>query len=290
MATALLIACAACGSGGSGAAVTTTTNAAVKPSRVYPGPAALVAGAQPQPNGFMWLLAKNKSAANLQQLNLTTGHIALVVPAPSSSAALAQSPSGIVGVGLATLSSGALEFLNGASGALVATVPLGAPVKAVDAGSDGTTFYVLNGTTSSMSVSLVNSQTDTVSVTVPVPLDTIAIAVDPQGQNLYALRSDGRVDQITVGTGAVTGSFAVGSNPVQLTTSDTGGTLYVLKTSQGGASGNVSVINLSTESQTKALPAPAHSVDLQLSPDGTSLYLVVGTPSLGNVQQFALPS
>ena len=82
----------------------------------------------------------------------------------------------------------------------------------------------------------------------------------------------------------------MGPNPVQLTTSDTGGTLYVLKTTQGGASGNVSVINLSTEGQTKALPAPAHSVDLQLSPDGMSLYLVVGTPTLGNVQQFALPS
>jgi DNA-binding beta-propeller fold protein YncE len=238
----------------------------------------------------MWLLARTKGAANLQQLNLTTGHVALVVPAPSSSTALAQSPSGIVGVGLATPTSGALEFLNGASGALVATVALGAPVKAVSAGADGTTFYVLNGTLSSMSVSLVNSQTDTVSVTVPAPLDTIAIAVDPQGQNLFALRSDGRVDQITVGTGAVTGTFPVGPDPVQLTTSDTGGTLYVLKTTDGGASGNVSVINLSTEGQTKALPAPAHSVDLQLSPDGMSLYLVVGTPSLGNVQQFALSS
>jgi DNA-binding beta-propeller fold protein YncE len=248
----------------------------------------LVAGSEPQANGFMWLLARTEGTANLQELNLTTGHVTLVVPAPSSSTTISQSPSGVIAVGLATASSGALELLNGASGALVATVPLGAPVKAVSAGADGTTFYVLDGNANSMSVSLVNSQTDNVSVTVPAPLDTVDIAVDPQGQNLFALRADGRVDQITVGTGAVTGSFLVGSNPLQLTTSDTGGMLYVLKSTQGGAAGNVSVIDLATEAQINALPAPAHSVGLQLSPDGRSLYLVVGTPTLGNVQQFAL--
>ena len=288
MATTLLVVCAACGSGGSGAAATTTSTTGVVPSQVFPGPAGLVAGSEPQPNGFMWLLARTNGTANLQELNLTTGHVALVVPAPSSAATISQSPTGVIGVGLATASSGALELLNGASGALVGTVPLGAPVKAVCAGADGTTFYVLNGTAHSMSVSLVNSQTDSVSVTVPAPLDSVAIAVDPQGQNLFALRADGSVDQITIGTGAVTGTFSVGSNPLQLTTTDTGGMLYVLKSSPGGTTGNISVIDLATETQVNALPAPAHSVGLQLSPDGRSLYLVVGTPTLGNVQQFPL--
>ena len=279
---------AACGSGGSGSVATTTANAAVAPIRVYPGPVGLVAGAQPQPNGLMWLLARVNATADMQELNLTTGHIALVIPASSSSTSLSQSPSGVIGVGLTTASTGALELRNGSSGAVVATVPIGAPVKAVVAGADGTTFYVLNGNAASSSVTLVNAETDKVSVSVPAPIDTVAIAVDPAGQNLYVLRADGHVDRVTLGTGAVTASFTVGSNPLQLVTASTSSTLYVLKATEGGAGADVGVVDLATEAQSSALPAPAHSVGLQLSPDGQSLYLVVGTPTFGNVQQFAL--
>jgi DNA-binding beta-propeller fold protein YncE len=287
---ALAVACAACGSGGTGSSTKTTSAPATRPLRIFPGPAGLVAGAQPQSDGYMWLLANTGGTADLQQLNLTTGQIAQVVPVPAGSAALAQSPSGLLGVGLATSSTGAVEFLNGASGAPVATVPLGAPVKGVAAGADGVTFYVLNGTPTSVSVTLVDSRTDKVSITVPAPLDTVAIAVDPQGQHLFALRSGGEVDEITVATGAVTSTFSVGSHPVQLVTSDTGGTLYVLKEAEGGGSGVVGVITVATEEQRAALPAPAHSVGLQLAPDGQSMYVVVGTPTIGNVQQFALRS
>lgn len=283
---AVSLAAAACSSGGTGLSGTPTSTIPARPSRVFAGPAGLVAGAQPQPNGFMWLLARTDGTADLQELNLTTGKIGLIVPASSSATSLAQSPSGVVGVGLGTAAAGALELRNGASGALVATVPIGAPVKGVVAGADGTTFYVLNGTTTSVSVTLVNAQTDKVSVSVPVPLDTAAVAVDPTGQSLFALRAHGQVDQITVGTGAVAASFPVGSTPVQLTTSDTGATLYVLKDTNGGAAADVGVIDTATETQTRALPAPAHSVGLQLSPDGQTLYLVVGTSGYGNVQLF----
>ena len=98
----------------------------------------------------------------------------------------------------------------------------------------------------------------------------------------------GHVDQITLGTGAVSSSFLVGSTPVQLTTSDTGTALYVLKSTSGGAGADVGVVDTATESQTRALPAPADSVGLQISPDGRTLFLVVGTSSFGNVQTFPL--
>ncbi len=281
---ALALAAAACSSGSTASSGTPTSTPPVRPSRVFAGPAGLVAGAQPQPDGFLWLLARTGGTADLQELNLTTGRIGLIVPAPSSATSLSQSPSGVIGVGLGTGSTGALELRNGASGALVATVPLGAPVRGVVAGADGTTFYVLNGTAASVSVTLVNAQTATVSVSVPAPLDTVAVTVDPTGQSLFALRADGHVDQITLGTGAVAASFPVGSTPVQLTASNTGTTLYVLKSTDGGATADVGVIDTATESQTDALPAPAHSVGLQLSPDGRTLYLVVGTSGYGNVQ------
>ncbi len=236
----------------------------------------------------MWLLARTDAAADLHELNLTTGKIDVTIPAASSSTSVSQSPSGVLGVGLATTTSGALEFRNGSSGALIATVPIGAPVKGVVAGADGTTFYVLNGSTASMSVTLVNDQTDKVSVSVPVPLDSVAVTVDPTGQTFSALRADGHLDQIAVGTGAVSSSFPVGSTPVQLVTADTGTTLYILKSTSSGAGADVGVVDTATESQIRALPAPADSVGLQVSPDGRTLFLVVGTLSYGNVQTFPL--
>ncbi len=234
----------------------------------------------------MWLLTRSYGAANLQQLNLTTGKIALVIPESASAISVAQSPSGVIGVGIGTAATGALELRNGSSGAVVSTVPIGAPVKGVYAGADGTTFYVLNGTSTSVSVTLVNSQTDRVSVSVPVPLDTIAIAVDPTGQSLFALGAGGKLDQITIGSGTVAASFSVGSNPIQLAVSTSGSTIYVLKSTSSTA--NVGVINVATEAQTKALPAPANSVGIQASSDGQSLLLVVGTSSYGNIQVFSL--
>jgi DNA-binding beta-propeller fold protein YncE len=236
----------------------------------------------------MWLLARPAGAANLQLLNLTTGKIILAVPAAAGSVAVAQSPSGLFGVGLATSSTGALELRNGSSGVVVGTVPIGAPVKSVFAGADGTTFYVLDANAASASVTLVNSQTAKASVSVPVPLDTVAIAVDPSGQNLFAVGPSGTLDQITIGSGTVAGSFPVGGSPKALAISPSGATIYVLKSSASGE--NVGVVDVATESQVRALPAPAQSVGLQPSPDGHSLYLVVGTATYGNIQAFALPA
>jgi len=248
----------------------------------------MISGGQPQPNGYMWLLARTGTSADLQELNLTTDKIDQITPASSSSTSVSQSPSGVVGVGLATTTTGALEFHNGTSGALVATVPIGAPVKGVVAGADGSTFYVLNGSNTSMSVTLVNDQTDKVSVSVPVPLNTVAVTVDPTGQTLSALSADGHIDQVNLGTGAVSSVFPVGSTPVAIASADTGGKLYVLKSSSDGAAADVGVVDTATESQTRALPAPAHSLGLQVSPDGRTLFVIVGTSSFGNVQTLPL--
>ena len=278
---------AACGGGSSGGTTTTAgaTNE-VRPTRTFPGPAGLSDSGEPQPDGFMWLLARPGGSANIQQLNLTTGSIGQIIPETSGADSISQSSSGVVGVGVATARTGALELRNGASGALVASVPIGAPVKDVYAGADGTTFYVLNGTTSSASVTLVNSGTDRTSASVPVPLDTVAIAVDPSGQNLFALGSGGKVDQITVGSAAVTASYPVGHDPIALAVSTSGSTLFVLNSVGSGA--NVGVIDVATEAQARVLPAPADAVAVQVSPDGGSLYVAVGTPTVGNIQVYAI--
>jgi Tol biopolymer transport system component len=78
----------------------------------------------------------------------------------------------------------------------------------------------------------------------------------------------------------------VGHDPIAVAVSTSGSTLYVLNTVGAGA--NVGVIDVATEAQTKVLPAPADSVAVQVSPDGGSLYVVVGTPTVGNVQVYAI--
>jgi DNA-binding beta-propeller fold protein YncE len=212
----------------------------------------------------------------------------LVIPETAGANSITQSPSGVVGVGVGTAATGALELRNGTSGALVASVPIGAPVRGVVAGADGSTFYALNGTTASASVTLVNAQTDKVSISIPVPINTVAIAVDSSGQHLYALGSSGTLDVITVGSGTVSSSFAVGSNPVQLAVSVSGPDVYVLR--HPDSVFEVAVIDSATQSQTKVLPAPADCVGIQVSSDDRSLYDFVGTATFGNIQIFPLAS
>ncbi len=282
-AAVLLAACSstpAAAPGTSGKATTT------KPEATFGAPSGLLAGGQPQPNGVMWLLAESGQAATLQELNLDSGKIQTIVPESTAAKALVQSPSGVVAVGVATGATGAVELHNGSSGAMVATVPVGAPVKGLAAGADGTTLYVLNGNATSASVTLVNLQTDHTSVSVPVPLATTAIAVQPTGQELYALTAAGTVDEINVGNGSVTGRFSVGSDPVQLAISSSGSTLFVLK--RAGSGTNVGVVQLATERQVRVVAAPAGCVDIQLSEDGQQIYDVVGTATYGNVQVFPL--
>jgi len=278
---------AACGgTGPSGGPGSSSNASAVKPTQSFPAPAGLLAGGPPQPNGFMWLLARAKGAATLQELNLTSGRITTIVPESLTADSVTQASTGVVAVGLATATTGALELRNGSSGALVSTVPLGAPVRSVAAGSDGSTFYVLNRNSTSASVTLVNATTGHPSGSVPVPLDTATIAVPPAGADLLALSPSGKVAEVDLGTGKVVSEFPVGPNPLSLALSNTGTTLYVLKSV--GAGTNVGVISLATQRQTTALPAPANCVGIQVSLDGKDLYDLVGTDSYGNVQVFPL--
>ena len=257
-----------------------------KPLSTYAGPKGLVAGAAPQPDGYMWLLTNTGGTATLQELNLTTHEVTSIGPESAAAHSVAQSPSGVIAVGLSTKTAGAVELRNGDSGALLATVPIGAPVRDVFAGADGSTLYVLDANASSASVTLVSLQSDQPSTSVPVPLSTVSIAVDPSEQHLFALTSSGIVDEVDIGDGSVAARFAVGAGAMQLAISPGGTRLYVLKSAEGAM--NVGIVELATERQVSVRAAPAGCVDIQLSPNGQSIYDVVGTGTYGNVQVFPL--
>jgi hypothetical protein len=259
--------------------------AAIKAQQIIATPKDLLAAAPPQSNGALWALAGNATSKSLFEINLPNGTGFGSIPVSNAAQSVTESLADVVGVALGTGRTGALELLDGSTGQVTRTIPLGAPARAVVAGSDGVTFYVLNGTPKSSSVTIVNSRNDAVQGTVPVPLDTISIAPDTAGESLYALQPNGLVTQIALAGGKIMSSFPVGSAARSLALSPDGNTLYVLKDS--GPDVNVAAMNLATESVQRVLPAPANSLQVLVSPDGAELYQVVGTPTYGNIQVFA---
>jgi len=284
VATAALL--VACGSSSTAPGHTSPTAAKVVPSHIYPGPAGLTAIGQPQSNGVMWILAGSGSVKALDQLDLSSAKVLGAVPESPSADSVAQSPSGVLAVGLATPTSGAVELHNGATGALVATIPVGAPVRQVAFGADGNTLYVLNGTASSMSVAVVDTQTRTVQGSIGVSLATVAIAPTPEQTAIWTLQSSGTAVEVATAGTTVLARFPVGHSGTALALSPSGNTLYALK--GHSTAPNVAVVDLATEQVSKVLPAPADAVALAVAPSGSALYVGVGTPALGNVQAFSL--
>jgi ABC-type uncharacterized transport system permease subunit len=253
-----------------------------RPERVVSAPAGLLAAGQPQPNGMLWALAGDPASKGLFELSMATGRVAGSISVSNTAQSVTESLSGVVGLALATPGAGALELLNGSTGTPIRTVPLGAPAHDVVTGSDGATFYVLDGTSRSASVTVVNSRDGNVQGTVPVPLDTVSVAPDTAGSALYALQPSGQVSEIAIAGGKILSAFPVGGGARSLAMSPAGDVLYVLKDAGGDA--NVAQVNLATESIQRVLPAAAHSLQLLMSADGQQVYQLVGTPRYGNIQ------
>jgi DNA-binding beta-propeller fold protein YncE len=279
LAAAPLAACSASGVGQSA-----RQSASITPRQILPAPKNLLALAQPQPNGALWALAGNATSKGLFDINLAGGSGIGSISVSNAAQSVTESLADVVGLALGTGRTGALELLDGSTGKVTRTVPLGAPARDVVVASDGSTFYVLNGTRRSASVTIVNSRNAAVGGTIPVPLATVSIAPDGQGTSLYALQPNGLISQIALAGGKIMSSFPVGSAARSLALSPGGSTLYVLKDS--GADVNVAEVNLATESVQKVLPAPANCLQVLVSADGSELYQVVGTPTYGNIQVF----
>jgi hypothetical protein len=235
----------------------------------------------------MWLLAGSATVRTLVLLNLASGQLAAPVPESASAVAVAQTATGDVAVGLAAGTTGAVEIRQGAAAQLTRTVPVGAPVRAIVTGSDGTTLFVLNASATSASVAVIPDGAAAPTGTLPVPSDADAIAAAPGDRFLYVAQPSGVITVVPTAPGQPSTSFATGTGARALAVSSDGERLYVLKGTAG--TDNVAVVALRTEVVTSVLPAADPSVGLAISPDGTELYDVVGSPTVGNVQVIHLP-
>ena len=99
---------------------------------------------------------------------------------------------------------------NGSTGKVTRIIPLGAPARDVIVGSGGATFYVLDGTAKSASVTIVNSRNGDVQGTIPMPLNTVVHRPRRAGVSLYALQPDGQVSQVAVAGGTIMTNFTIG--------------------------------------------------------------------------------
>ena len=274
---------AACSAGR--AAVPTATTVA-QPERILAAPRGILAAGQPQPNGALWTLAGSTASRGLFEFSLTSGHTIGSISVSNAAQSVAESLTGMLGVAVGTSHAGALELLNGNTGTVTRTVPIGAPAREVVVGADGATFYVLNGSATSSSVTIVDSADGKVQGTVPVPLNTVSIVPDVQETALYALQPSGHVSQVAIAGGKIITSFPIGDSGRSLALSPDGSTLYVLKNDR--VSTNVAVVDLATESVRKVLPAPSNCLQVLISASGNQLYQVVGTASYGNIQVVSL--
>ena len=256
------------------------------PERIVAAPKNLRSAAEPLPNGTMWTLAGDSATRALFEFSLTGGQRPIgAKPVSNAAQSIAESLTGVIGVALGTHNTGALQLLNGSTGATSRTIPLGAPARQVVVGSDGSTFYVLNGTTASASVTIVNSQNGRTLGTVPVPLDTVSVVPDIQEATIYALQPSGAVSQIAVAGGRIMSTFRTGDSARSMALSPDGDTLYVLKGPMTAP--NVAVVDVATQSVSRVLPAPANCLQILVSANGGELYQMVGTPGYGNIQVFA---
>ena len=90
---------------------------AKKADKIITAPAGLQAGGEPQPSGFMWVLAGTGATKTIDQLTLgseSAGKVQRILPVSLSASTLAESSSGLIVLGQATATTGAVTFLNGA--------------------------------------------------------------------------------------------------------------------------------------------------------------------------------
>jgi hypothetical protein len=255
---------------------------------IVPAPSGVVSAASVQPNGTVWVLSGNVASKTLNQIAISTGKQTQAIGVSAAADSVSESPTGLLAIGLATATTGAVEFLNGGSGALVGSVAVGAPVRALAFGVDGITLYVLDGSSSSTSISVINSSTQRTSQTFGAPPDAIGLSPDPSQRSIWTVEASGNVQQTSLMSTKPIQQIPIGGPGIAVALSNSGRSLFVLKGDRTAA--NIDLIAIAGDKVRQVLPAAANSVGLITAATGSALYDVVGSPQVGNLQAIRLPA
>lgn len=275
---------------GAGAAVaisqskSKTSASSVKPLSIFPAPTGIIGGTSPTPSGELFVLVNLNGKANIQLLSGTSKTPLATFPVSNAATGIASNGTSTVGISQGTLNAGSVAFYTTGSHKLFNTVPLPGPAIGIQSGPNPSIFYALVQVNNNDSLDLVSPSSHKVQGSIPMPADTTAFDISADGSTVYALQGNGTVSLIGVTTGKVQSSFSVGGGARSMALSQDNSRLYVLKGSV--VNDNVSVVDVAKSSVKYVLPAPAYAVQIQVAPNNTELYDIVGNPSYGNIQVF----
>lgn len=162
------------------------------------------------------------------------------------------------------------SVIDGASHKTVATVRVGISPAQMAVSPDQKSVYIAN--TGSNTVSVLNTDNDTIARTIALPPGSkpIDVAANPNGRYLYT--ADGgsnRVSVIDTRANRVVASVRVGTQPLSVAAAPDGKTVYAANS----GSGDVSVIDARTNSVVRAIPTGRFPSGVAVTPDGGSLYV-----------------
>lgn len=254
----------------------------IKPTAIYPAPASVLAGAAVQITGAEWILAGSPTAKVAYQIDLISGSIVSQFPVNATASSIAEIPNGSVLIGNSHGSVGSIDVYSLQTHAHLASWALPGPIISLRTGAAG--IVALMRSNNAESVAVLN-EFGAIQHIFPVSLSTVAVSPEMLTTTIYLLQSNGTVSASSP-SGAISTEFKAAKSGQNLAVNPNGSSIYVLKGPLNAP--NVSSIDLQTEQTTTVLPAPTNCVGIFLSPDSSYLYMLVGTPTLGNIQVFHL--
>jgi YVTN family beta-propeller protein len=162
------------------------------------------------------------------------------------------------------------SVIDGATHKIVATVRVGVSPAQMAVSPDRKSVYIAN--TGSNTVSVLNTDNDTIARTIVLPPRSkpVDVAANPNGRYLYT--ADGgsnRVSVIDTRAKRVVASVRVGTQPLSVATAPDGKTVYAANS----GSGDVSVIDARTNRVVRTIPTGRFPSGVAVTPDGASLYV-----------------
>lgn len=223
----------------------------------------------------------------LTHIEFASGQVLSVVGVEASATDVAESESGTLALGTGTGSVGAVDLRQTSNAALLGTIPVSGPVVRIAASQGGDRFFSLQESDGQASVDIIAVRTRSVVASIAVPAGTIDVTPTADGSGFWVLLPGGIVEQFASNSPRPLTMFGTGQTGSALALSPDGQTLYVLRSSATRA--NVAVVRLATQSVRVVLPAPAASVDIVVSLDGSRFYAAASPAGSSNVQAFNLP-
>ena len=160
---------------------------------------------------------------------------------------------------------------NGNTGNIVVKSPNGtATSDSIFTFGKGYTSYAYVGNEASNTISVINTELNTVTATINVDRNPLGICVSPDGTKVYVTNwYVNTVNVINTATNTITATVPVGKNPYGICISPNGKNVYVANEMDS----TVSVINTSTNMVTATIALGHKNLFIMPSPDGSKIYV-----------------